>query len=451
MSVRYRVSGRHAFRSQQSQPDDQRGGDILLIGDPACGKSTLAFSLMRLLMNGTEEITGSAMLDGVDLLKISEKEMESVRGKKIGHDLSKSAGFAQPRIRSGTQVNEAIMLDGVGRSEATARTIGLSKDLKIPDAERRVSSFPHELSGGMRQRVMIAMMLSRHPRLLIADEPTTALDVTIEKQILEIFQKLKHEKQMSFLIITHNFGIVAEIADRVGVLYAGELVERRRLHAVPGPPASLHAGADAHAAPHLQERRPPGGRSAASCRGSSAESTGCRFANRCKYCTPRCKSDEAQMVELEKGHFVKCHKWWTQMAETMIEVGKLSRPIPPAAFSRKTRRSSGRWMMSPSTWKKGKILGVVGESGSGKTTLANVILKLTKATSGHVKINGIDVEHAGRSDMKKLRRNIAVVFQDPMANLNPRFTVAKSIMRPCSSRTCRARRRASALKRSWIW
>ena len=225
MSVRYRVSGGMLSAVNKVSLTINEAETFCLIGESGCGKSTLAFSLMRLLMNGTEEITGSAMLDGVDLLKISEKEMESVRGKKIGMIFQNPLDSLNPVYRSGTQVNEAIMLDGVGRSEATARTIGLYKDLKIPDAERRVSSFPHELSGGMRQRVMIAMMLSRHPRLLIADEPTTALDVTIEKQILEIFKKLKHEKQMSFLIITHNFGIVAEIADRVGVLYAGELVE----------------------------------------------------------------------------------------------------------------------------------------------------------------------------------------------------------------------------------
>ena len=192
MSVRYRVSGGMLSAVNKVSLTINEAETFCLIGESGCGKSTLAFSLMRLLMNGTEEITGSAMLDGVDLLRISEKEMESVRGKKIGMIFQNPLDSLNPVYRSGTQVNEAIMLDGVGRSEATARTIGLYKDLKIPDAERRVSSFPHELSGGMRQRVMIAMMLSRHPRLLIADEPTTALDVTIEKQILEIFKKRKH-------------------------------------------------------------------------------------------------------------------------------------------------------------------------------------------------------------------------------------------------------------------
>ena len=308
MSVRYRVSGGMLSAVNKVSLTINEAETFCLIGESGCGKSTLAFSLMRLLMNGTEEITGSAMLDGVDLLKISEKEMESVRGKKIGMIFQNPLDSINPVYRSGTQVNEAIMLDGVGRSEATARTIGLYKDLKIPDAERRVSSFPHELSGGMRQRVMIAMMLSRHPRLLIADEPTTALDVTIEKQILEIFKKLKHEKQMSFLIITHNFGIVAEIADRVGVLYAGELVEMADVYTLFRDPRHPYTQALMRTLPRISKSDGRLETIGGIVPRFIGESTGCRFANRCKYCTPRCKSDEAQMVELEKGHFVKCHK-----------------------------------------------------------------------------------------------------------------------------------------------
>ena len=308
MSVRYRVSGGMLSAVNKVSLTINEAETFCLIGESGCGKSTLAFSLMRLLMNGTEEITGSAMLDGVDLLKISEKEMESVRGKKIGMIFQNPLDSLNPVYRSGTQVNEAIMLDGVGRSEATARTIGLYKDLKIPDAERRVSSFPHELSGGMRQRVMIAMMLSRHPRLLIADEPTTALDVTIEKQILEIFKKLKHEKQMSFLIITHNFGIVAEIAGRVGVLYAGELVEMADVYTLFRDPRHPYTQALMRTLPRISKSDGRLETIGGIVPRFIGESTGCRFANRCKYCTPRCKSDEAQMVELEKGHFVKCHK-----------------------------------------------------------------------------------------------------------------------------------------------
>ena len=308
MSVRYRVSGGMLSAVNKVSLTINEAETFCLIGESGCGKSTLAFSLMRLLMNGTEEITGSAMLDGVDLLRISEKEMESVRGKKIGMIFQNPLDSLNPVYRSGTQVNEAIMLDGVGRSEATARTIGLYKDLKIPDAERRVSSFPHELSGGMRQRVMIAMMLSRHPRLLIADEPTTALDVTIEKQILEIFKKLKHEKQMSFLIITHNFGIVAEIAGRVGVLYAGELVEMADVYTLFRDPRHPYTQALMRTLPRISKSDGRLETIGGIVPRFIGESTGCRFANRCKYCTPRCKSDEAQMVELEKGHFVKCHK-----------------------------------------------------------------------------------------------------------------------------------------------
>ena len=191
MSVRYRVSGGMLSAVNNVNLTINTAETFCLIGESGCGKSTLAFALMRLLMNGSEKISGSAVLDGIDLLKISEKEMEGIRGKKIGMIFQNPLDSLNPVYRSGTQVVEALMLDGISKSEATERTIELYKDLKIPDAESRISSFPHELSGGMRQRAMIAMMLARHPKLLIADEPTTALDVTIEKQILELLRKLR--------------------------------------------------------------------------------------------------------------------------------------------------------------------------------------------------------------------------------------------------------------------
>jgi len=200
------------------------------------------------------------------------------------------------------------MLDGISKSEATERTIELYKDLKIPDAESRISSFPHELSGGMRQRAMIAMMLARHPKLLIADEPTTALDVTIEKQILEIFKRLKQEKQMSFLIITHNFGIVAEIADRVGVLYAGELVEIADVFTLFRNPKHPYTQALMRTLPRISKSEGKLETIGGIVPRFIGEYKGCRFANRCKYCIDCCENEETQYTEIEPGHFVKCHK-----------------------------------------------------------------------------------------------------------------------------------------------
>ena len=248
------------------------------------------------------------MLDGIDLLKISEKEMEGIRGKKIGMIFQNPLDSLNPVYRSGTQVVEALMLDGISKSEATERTIELYKDLKIPDAESRIRSFPHELSGGMRQRAMIAMMLARHPKLLIADEPTTALDVTIEKQILEIFKRLKQEKQMSFLIITHNFGIVAEIADRVGVLYAGELVEIADVFTLFRNPKHPYTQALMRTLPRISKSEGKLETIGGIVPRFIGEYKGCRFANRCKYCTDCCENEETQYTEIEPGHFVKCHK-----------------------------------------------------------------------------------------------------------------------------------------------
>ena len=166
MSVRYRVSGGMLSAVNNVNLTINTAETFCLIGESGCGKSTLAFALMRLLMNGSEKISGSAVLDGIDLLKISEKEMEGIRGKKIGMIFQNPLDSLNPVYRSGTQVVEALMLDGISKSEATERTIELYKDLKIPDAESRIRSFPHELSGGMRQRAMIAMMLARHPMVM---------------------------------------------------------------------------------------------------------------------------------------------------------------------------------------------------------------------------------------------------------------------------------------------
>lgn len=191
LSIDYRIRNGYLSAVSDVNFTMNRGEIVALVGESGCGKSTIAFTIMRLLMDGNEKIGGKILFKGEDLNKIPVRDMEKMRGKHIGMIFQNPLDSLNPVYRTGSQVEEAILLDGLSHKEAWERVINLYKDVRIPDAEKRVNSYPHELSGGMRQRVMIAMMLSRTPELLIADEPTTALDVTIEAQILQILKDLK--------------------------------------------------------------------------------------------------------------------------------------------------------------------------------------------------------------------------------------------------------------------
>ena len=225
LSIDYRIRNGYLSAVSDVNFTMNRGEIVALVGESGCGKSTIAFTIMRLLMDGNEKIGGKILFKGEDLNKIPVRDMEKMRGKHIGMIFQNPLDSLNPVYRTGSQVEEAILLDGLSHKEAWERVINLYKDVRIPDAEKRVNSYPHELSGGMRQRVMIAMMLSRTPELLIADEPTTALDVTIEAQILQILKDLKTQYNTAILMITHNFGLVAEVADRIAVMYAGDIIE----------------------------------------------------------------------------------------------------------------------------------------------------------------------------------------------------------------------------------
>ena len=222
LSIQYKVKDGYLSAVNGVNCTINKGEVFAIVGESGCGKSTVAHSIMKLLPGSNAEVTGKIIFKGNNLLEMNEEKIESVRGKEIGMIFQNPLDSLNPVYTVGGQIAEAIALDHVDRVEAWNRVIELFKSVKMPDAEERVKSFPHELSGGMRQRVMIAMMLSRYPELLIADEPTTALDVTIEAQILEIMCELKEKYNTAIMLITHNFGLVAEIADRIGIMYAGE-------------------------------------------------------------------------------------------------------------------------------------------------------------------------------------------------------------------------------------
>ena len=287
--------------------DVGKGEIFALVGESGCGKSTIAYTIMRLFMDGNSKVTGKVEFEGRDLLQATDAQMEQIRGSEIGMIFQNPLDSLNPVYRSGRQVQEAILLDRTSRAEAWERVLALYRDVRIPDPERRSLAFPHELSGGMRQRVMIAMMLARKPQLLIADEPTTALDVTVEAQILAIMKTLRDELGASILLITHNFGIVAQLADRVGIMYAGELIEVGNVFDIFSDPRHPYSKALLSALPRIRKSK---GR-IESIEGSVpriiGEFEGCRFSNRCPAAAPVCRTAAPAATNISDSHYIRCH------------------------------------------------------------------------------------------------------------------------------------------------
>ncbi|MDD4503442.1 MAG: ABC transporter ATP-binding protein [Clostridiaceae bacterium] len=284
-------------------------GEIFaLVGESGCGKSTTALGLMRLIPEPGKINQGEIIFEGQDLMKLKEKEMPSIRGKSIGMIFQNPLDSLNPVYSIGRQVAEGLVIDKMPKREAWEKAIEVFGDVKISDAHQRVGNFPHELSGGMRQRVMIGMMLSRNPKLLIADEPTTALDVTIQAQILELLKELRAKLNTSILVITHDFGIVAEIADRVGVMYAGKMVEIGDVYEIFENPIHPYTKLLMKALPRITKSQ---GR-LETIPGSVPDLTnppdGCRFYNRCPVAKEICASQEPAFFEVKKGHICACHK-----------------------------------------------------------------------------------------------------------------------------------------------
>jgi len=288
---------------------DIRHGEVLaLVGESGCGKSVTALSALRLVPDPPGRIVGGEILfDGNNLLELTEREMRAIRGKEIAMIFQEPMTSLNPVFRVGAQVAEAVMLhSSTTRAQARSRTIEMFERVGIPAPDRRVDEYPHQLSGGMRQRVMIAMALSCNPRLLIADEATTALDVTIQAQILDLLRGLQHERDMSMLLITHDLGIVAGIADRVAVMYAGRIVETASVGPLYAYPLHPYTTGLFGALPTLRSEQGTLRTIPGTVPSPLDFPAGCKFHTRCVRATEQCSVDEPVLEQIEPDHWVAC-------------------------------------------------------------------------------------------------------------------------------------------------
>ncbi len=285
------------------------GEVVCIVGESGCGKSVTSLSIMGLLGRGGAVTDGSVLFDGKNLLTMSEKELDVFRGNQLTMIFQDPLTSLNPVFSIGNQITESIRTHmGMGKKEANKRAIALLKKVGMPDPEITMKKYPHTLSGGMRQRAMIAMALSCNPKLLIADEPTTALDVTIQAQIMQLLKELQKELKMSMILITHDIGLVAQMADRVLVMYAGQIVEEATVKAIFNRPMHPYTKALLKTVPGILDDH---SRILASIPGIVPENyddiTGCRFAGRCAYFQDECNRPQ-QRTEYEKEHFVRCER-----------------------------------------------------------------------------------------------------------------------------------------------
>jgi peptide/nickel transport system ATP-binding protein len=390
-----------------------KGETIGIVGESGSGKSVTSLSLMRLLDKSNSLVTGKVMLDDIDLFGISEEEMRAVRGNRIAMIFQEPMTSLNPVLTCGYQVTEAIQLHlGSTEAEAKAQAIKLFNEVQLPRPEAIFDSYPHQISGGQKQRVMIAMALSCDPEILIADEPTTALDVTVQKTIIDLLKKLKDERGMSLVFISHDLGVVHEIADRVLVMYKGEIVEQERAKTLFAHPQHAYTKGLLACRPSVKYhlKKLPVIADFIDADTSIADI-------RKEYHYPK-----AELAERKK-------RLYSQ--RPLLQVKELSTFFPV---------SSGIFGQSKSVVKAvnkvsfdvypGETLGLVGESGCGKTTLGRSILRLIEPTSGTINFEDNDLSKLNKTYLRNMRRDIQIIFQDPYSSLNPRLTVGESIMEP---------------------
>jgi peptide/nickel transport system ATP-binding protein len=440
-----------------------RPGEALgIVGESGSGKSSIAGAILDFL-GPSARIDGQIMFQGRDLLRLRNSEHRAVLGREIGSVFQDPFTSLNPAIRIGQQIAEPIMRHlGVKPNQAARQAISLLRDMGIHRAEEVARAFPHQLSGGMKQRALIAAALACEPSLLILDEPTTALDVTVEAQILRLLARLRQQNRVSLLFISHNLGVVRRLCDRVAVMYASQFVELGTVRGVLEQPAHPYSKGLLASRPPL-EAAAPGSRLPA-IQGQMPRApqpdTGCVFASRCPYSEARCRT--AQVLRaVTPGRLARCWKadslgeWPRQVVErapqgsfragnALVNVTRLHKTFA-------TRRGLAAWRFSIAGGRPrlryrpaqvvavnsvsmsispGEVVGLVGESGCGKSTLGRLVLRLLQRSAGNVEFDGADVGLLSGADLGAFRKQAQIVFQNVGSSLNPRLSVGEAIERP---------------------
>ncbi len=385
--------------------DVAAGETVAIVGESGSGKSVTSLSIMRLLPQITSRIEGSVKLEGRELLTLDPEQMREVRGNQVSMIFQEPMTSLNPIFPIGKQIAEAITCHrDISNAEAKTEVLRLLDRVRIPNAKNRFDEYPHQFSGGMRQRVMIAMALASRPKLLIADEPTTALDVTIQGQILDLIKTLQDEEGMAVLFITHDMGVVAEVSDRTVVMFRGEAVETGTTDDIFNRGKHPYTRALLSAVPKLGSM---GGRE-----------------RPMRFPVIDIRTGDTLVPEAEAGAPEKT-------SQPLLDVKNLTTrfDIRSGLFGRKSGAVHAVENVS-FTLKPGETLSLVGESGCGKSTTGRSITRLVQPTSGQITVDGYNVGSLDEAALRRMRRSIQMVFQDPFASLDPRMSVGQAVMEP---------------------
>jgi peptide/nickel transport system ATP-binding protein len=435
----------------------QAGQTLGIVGESGSGKTMTALSIMGLLPPGGSVVGGQILFEGRDLRSLPPDEVRRIRGVRMGMVFQDPLTSLNPTIRIGAQVAEPLRVhQGASKAEARERAIEILRRVGMPRPDKIVDNYPHQLSGGMRQRVVIAMALICSPRLLIADEPTTALDVTTQRQILELIDDLRAEFGMAVILVTHDLGVIAGRADRVAVMYAGRVVETATTRQIFRSPRHRYTEALMEALPESAMRETDADARLYSIPGLppdlSRPLTGCRFAPRCRFVTEECRTTEVTLSTDEHQHAC-LHPVTATTAAPAAQTATVasprtspSKPAPEAILSVRAlvknyeattgallRRVSGQVSAVAGVSfevRPGETFGLVGESGCGKSTVGRLVVGLEEPTDGQIVLDGTDIASLKRRERRRMHRQVQLMFQDSYAAMNPRMRVDAILAEP---------------------